>query len=154
MNKLVTMVTVAALAVGMSVSVMAQQPGPKGGDAKRGPGGIGGRFGRMAEMEKDILAKLNLNADQKKKIEALNKKTKTKMEALMKEPGEMKDKREKFREINQNRRDEMNKILTPAQQKKYKELWQEKVKEMRPPGREGAPTPPKGAGKAGNKGKA
>jgi len=135
MKKLLTLGAIAVIGMGLTVSSNAQAPGPggPGGRLQAGQGGPGGgrMMMRLGETQKKILGQLDLSADQKKKIEALDKKTKTSMEKLMKEPGDRQAKGPKMREIMQSHREDLNKILTPAQQKKYQELMKAEMQKMR-----------------------
>ncbi len=174
MKKWITILAVSTLMVGASVSANAQGAGPGNGRQKppaAGPGGQGGPGGkpgeargqgrgRMMQMSKDILEKLNLTKEQKSKIEALNAKTKAAMEKLRGQAGKGGEKggnregmREKMMEIMKNHREEMMKILTPKQKAEFEKLMKEAMEKWRkehpggpggaggPGGRGGAPRP-------------
>lgn len=85
-------VAVAVMSV-VTVSAFAQGAGPAKGGAQGGkaggPGGPGGmrRGGGMMGMDDAVLAKLNLTADQKKKVAALKDATKKKGEEFRKSLG-------------------------------------------------------------------
>ncbi|MBS1705066.1 MAG: hypothetical protein JST40_04270 [Armatimonadetes bacterium] len=157
MKSILKLVSVAALAAMVIGSSFAQTPpGPRGGGKGPANGQQGGqrmRGGGMMKMQQEIFAKLNLTADQKKKIEALNKKTGDAMRALEnKKPEERRTAMQKIREDHQNA---LMKILTPKQQQEYKKLMKEQMEKFRKehPGGPGGPNggaPNKGAG--GNKG--
>ncbi|MBV6457137.1 MAG: hypothetical protein HONBIEJF_00244 [Fimbriimonadaceae bacterium] len=125
----------------------AQTPGPKGnkqGFQGKGPGGKG-FGGRMRGMSKEFLAKLNLTADQQKKVEALEKSTQSKVQAIMNTDGDRESKMKKMREVMQGHRDAMGKILTKQQQEQMKKMMAEaRAKRQKdgkgPDGKGGKPT--------------
>ncbi len=89
MKKIASLTLMALMGLSLVAPAFAQAPGPKGG-AQAGPGGRqggGNRMARMGQMEKDIFAKLNLKADQKKKLEAIDAKYKAKFAEEMKKMG-------------------------------------------------------------------
>lgn len=126
---------IAAAALGLSGAAIAQDAGPKGGAPKQGnQGGNRGprmNWKRMQEIQKEILAQLNLTADQKKKVEALNKKTADALMALREKQGDRQAMRAEMRKINDAHRDEFKSILTKEQHQKYRQLMQQKLKELR-----------------------
>ena len=84
MKRFLTLIAVTAALATMAVPAFAQGAGPGGQKpgggiqgGQRGPGGPGGPGGmgreRMQKMRAELLAKLNLSADQKTKIAALDK---------------------------------------------------------------------------------
>ncbi|MBS1707114.1 MAG: hypothetical protein JSS65_00160 [Armatimonadetes bacterium] len=96
MKTLIKSLIVAGAVMALATASMAQAAGPRGGAGagqarQGGPGGPGGPGGdfmkRREEMMKKIFDQLNLTADQKKKIEALNKDRAEKMKKLMPQGG-------------------------------------------------------------------
>ena len=141
MKKLTLSILVVGAAIGLATESLAQQPGPKGGQGggqfgRPGQGGqrrVGG-MRRLQEVNKKIFAQLGLNADQKKKIEALDKKSAAKMQDLMKDfkpGGDMSGMRDKFRAVREDYNKGLKSILTPAQLKKYEELRKAEMQKMR-----------------------
>lgn len=126
----------AILGVFAAASV-AQEAGPQGGAPVAGKGGRqGGGMGMgmrmMREHQEEMMKALKLTPEQKKKVEALQKKTMEDMMALRKES---KGDRQVMREKAMKMRGEHNKalmaILTPAQQKIYKEKSKEFMEKMK-----------------------
>ncbi|RYG42681.1 hypothetical protein EON79_18405 [bacterium] len=121
----------AMLTVGLT-SAFAQQAGPSGGQTGKQTGVVKGDKKRMAELTAEIYAKLNLTAEQKKKIEDMDKAHAAKVKEARKAG---KDDKEGWREKNKALREEhekgLNAILTTDQQKQYKELRKEAMKKMR-----------------------
>jgi len=129
MKKLLTICALAGLALGVVASASAQAPGPSGGQGKlqgehRGPGG-------GMRMMQQVLAKLDLSPSQKTQIEALEKKTRDQMKDLRKgqnfTPGTppSPEMRQKMKGIMENFHKQLFTILTPAQQKQFKQEMQE-----------------------------
>lgn len=169
MNRFLTIVTVCGAIAALTTSSFAQGAGPQGGRGNLGggPGGQGrGMGGGRMMMRGNIMEKLNLTAAQKQKIEAIQKKYMPQMRDAMQsfrkdlKPGERptdeqrKAMRAKMKPINDKMMAEINKVLTPAQQKQLKQAMEEqrkKMEEMRAngggPGAKGAGG--KGAGKGG-----
>lgn len=153
MKKIYSLLAIGGLALSLSAISFGQDAGPQGGQLgaqKRQGGRMHGGGKHMAKLQAEVLAKLNLTADQKAKIEALNKNTQTEVKTIVTE-GQGGDRQEigkKIREVQKNHRESLNKILTPAQQAKFKELMMAKMKELRAKrekdgkGRQGAPPPP------------
>jgi len=164
MKKILTILVSTMALAALATSAFAQGAGPKGGFGGRGgqggPGGMPG--GRMAKMQGEILAKLNLSADQKKKIDALNAKRQEEMKKMFgggpPAEGDRDKMREKMRESQKAYRKELDKILKPDQAKKYDALLKEARDKMRAqmggPGGPGAGGPGgrAGGGKPGGKG--
>lgn len=177
-------VAVAVMSV-VTVSAFAQGAGPaKGGAAQGGkaggPGGPGGmrRGGGMMGMDDAVLAKLNLTADQKKKVAALKEATKKKGEDFRKSlglgagagagkagagkagkagaaggPGGQRikltdDQRAKLKAIGEGYQTGLKKILTPTQQASYEKEMKAQREKMRSQFQKGG-----GPGAAGAKGK-
>gem|GEM_PF-4125774 len=70
------------------VRVRASKGGQGQGQFRQGEGGQGQKGGgmRVGRMQEEILAKLNLSAEQKTKIEALNKRLQAEVQKLMQGP--------------------------------------------------------------------
>ena len=146
MKNLFKLVSIAALAAVLVAPTFAQDPGPggkrEGGQREGRAGGPGGGMKRMAEMEKQILSKLDLTAVQTTKIEALNKKFQADVKELMEEmkgqgnvgqPGDRKG-GGKLGELRKSHHDTMMKILTPSQQENYKTLRKEMMEKLKEKG--------------------
>lgn len=127
MKNIFRVLTVAVAAMSLAAVGFAQTPGPKGNkQGFQGKGQDGKGFGgRMRGMNKELLGKLNLSADQQKKVEALEKSTQSKVQAIMNTDGDRESKMKKMREVMQGHRDELNKILTKPQQEQLKKLMAE-----------------------------
>lgn len=149
MNKVTKGIFAIVLGVSLVAPAMAQQSGPRGGGGggvqgggQRGPGGQGGNRmmmgGRMKEIQTKVLAQLGLNDAQKSKIKALDADTDKKLKALMdankgksQNDASRKAMMEKFRAINDSRKTQFEKILTPAQLKKYESLMKAEMEKAR-----------------------
>ncbi|RYG32905.1 hypothetical protein EON81_19540 [bacterium] len=123
----------AFLAVGVA-SAFAQQPGPRPG----GPGAPGGprRMGmpgqRMTKMNEEIYKQLNLTADQKKKVAALDKSYMEKgKKAFEASKGDFRAMREKTKGMREAHEKALFVILTDPQEKKYKSLRKAQMEKMR-----------------------
>jgi Spy/CpxP family protein refolding chaperone len=95
---------------------------------------MGGGMRRMQEVNKKVMDQLNLTADQKKKVDELQKKTQTKMEGLRKEfkpGGDNAGLRDKFMAINQEHRKALMAILNADQKKKYETLMKAEMEKFR-----------------------
>lgn len=119
-------------------------PGPRGFGGPGGPGGPGGGPpphrdpGEMVHRLKDSLSKLQLNDDQKKKIDALLSDTEKKLNDLTTEAEKAQaEMRGKFRSAMQSSHEQLESILTDEQKQKLHEM-------MRPPG--GGDRGPRGGG--------
>jgi Spy/CpxP family protein refolding chaperone len=162
MKKLFTLIFAGALLAGLVSSVSAQGgAGPKGGapgvqGGQRGPG-QGGR-GRMAEMMGKIQPPLT--ADQKKKIEAINKDFRDQIQKLMggtpgqpPKPGQTGPNagrrtfdRAKFEPLMKKREEAILKVLNDKQDASYKKLMADMRarRQQGGAGRPGGPPPPGG----------
>ena len=136
-----------ALAVALgSAMLFAQSAGPKAGgrppqDGKPGEHRFGGGMmmrGKLKEIETKVFAKLNLTAQQKSAIKALDEKTAKSVAALRPTPkaGEKPSRpteaqMEKMRAITKSRHDGLMKILNTNQQKQYKTLMEAEMKRLR-----------------------
>ena len=155
MKRLLKFATAAALGLALAAFGITQGAGPKGGATGGDQGGIqGGQKGqrgqglqRMAKMRQEIMAKLNLTPDQKRKIEGLNKSFKADLKNLREAPGDRKAKMPKMQELMQKHREAVGALLTPEQKKKFEELMKEAMDKARsgknpPPGGNGGTKPP------------
>jgi Spy/CpxP family protein refolding chaperone len=141
MKNLMMLVAVAALAIGAATDSFAQNRQGQGQGQRQQGQGQGQRQGQppgqnregaMFRMQEQILAKLNLTADQKKRVTALNKKTEESMKKLREAPGEMRSKMPKFREIHEGHEKALLQILTAQQRTRYQELLkQERERRMK-----------------------
>lgn len=168
MKKLFSLIFAGALLAGLVSSVSAQGgAGPKGGapgvqGGQRGPG-QGGR-NRMSEMMGKIQPPLT--ADQKKKIEAINKDFRAQMQKLMggtpgqpPKPGQtganggrrMQFDRSKFEPLMKKREEAILKVLNDKQDASYKKLMSE-MRARRMQRGPGGPPPPGGTKTGGAKG--
>ncbi|MGV3615305.1 MAG: Spy/CpxP family protein refolding chaperone [Fimbriimonas sp.] len=168
MKKLALTLIALGATLGLAGETFAQAAGPRGGaqggPGQGGPGGPGGRMRgggmrRMQEMQAKIFAQLKVTPAQKTKIDALNKKTQAKFQAMMKDfkpGGDREAIRKKFRGVQDEHRKEMDKILTPDQRKKYDTLMKAERAKMRSmrggPGGPGARPGGPGAGAPGRPG--
>lgn len=166
MKKIMNIFVVAALAAGITTSALAQDAGPKGGKGgqpgqpgaerseRRGP-----NMQRMMQMRKQMMDKLNLTADQKKKVAALDAKMKQQMEAAMKSSGGDRQKMmQGMRGMRQSYQKDLNAILTADQRKKFEQLMKERRDQMMkerggvPGGKPGKPGKPGAGAKGGGTG--
>lgn len=149
MKRIFTVFTVSALTLALSAGLFAQGAGPKGGGVGQQKGQEGRGFKR-GKMNQEFMTKLNLTADQKKKVEALQKSTQEKMRALMGKggaPGDRQGMREKFKPIMEAHMKAMKEILTPEQEKKLEAMRKEMRSKRGGPGAPGGKGgPPKGGG--------
>jgi len=87
-----------------------------------------------AEWETKIKTELKLNADQVVKYDALNKEYDDKFTAIAQDANLTKDaQKEKKMALKKEKETKLFEILTPDQQTKYKELIEQKKKEMEKP---------------------
>jgi Spy/CpxP family protein refolding chaperone len=166
MKKLISTLVVAGAVLGLAAVSFGQAAGPKQGSAgKQGAGKQGGarqggnRMARMAKMQEEIFAKLNLTAAQKEKIKAHNKKMAEKSKAMFEEaqknPGaDRQAMMGKFRAMREESDKALKSILTADQYKKFETLRKEARDKARQqfggrPGGAGGP----GAAKRGTGGK-
>ena len=167
MKKFFSLIFAGALLAGLVSSVSAQGgAGPKGGapgvGGQQRPGGGRGPGGRMAELMGKIQPPLT--ADQKKKIEAINKDFRAQMQKLMggtpgqpPKPGQNGQRpqfdRSKFEPLMKKRTEAILKVLNDKQDASYKKLMEDMMKRRRQGGqggRQGGPPPP-GGNKGGTK---
>jgi hypothetical protein len=135
MKKLLSVTTIAAMAIGISAFAFAQDAGPKGPQGappKSGGKGQNQRgWGRMAQVENEVLAKVKLTAAQKKSVKTLQEETAAKLKALIEKPGERQEKGKEMRKIREDHQNSLMKILDKTQQAQYRELYMAKMKELR-----------------------
>jgi Spy/CpxP family protein refolding chaperone len=147
MKKIVLSFLVAGIALSFSATAAAQAAGPAGGHGKKegGKGGPGGMRARQHKMQQEMFTKLNLNADQKKKVTALTEARREKMKALMEElrasGGDRQANREKFMAIQKSFHDDLMKILNPEQETKFKALRKEMMEKRREARKKNKPGP-------------
>jgi hypothetical protein len=132
MKKIWTLIAAGALIAGIVGYAGAQGAGPKGqkGGPQAGadkPGGPRQGGPRASRMQAELFAKIQppLSADQKKKVEALNKSFGEQIRKLMEAPGERESKREKFMALRKKHQEEIAKILNKQQQESLKKLMEE-----------------------------
>lgn len=147
MKKVLTIVAAGVLTLGLVGAAAAQNAGAKGGKATGGA--QGGRVRGGMRMGQDIMAKLNLTPDQKKKVDALQKKTGDEMKKVMGDgKGDRRQMRDKVRPIMESYRKSLMDILTPEQEAKFKKLMEEARAKFRQGGA-GRPGGAQGGAKAG-----
>jgi len=145
MKKLLVLMGLTAAVMSMA---LAQTPGPGGQPGQGGKAGKGqARPGQMRKMQEEIFAKLGLSADQKSKIEALNKKMAADFQAMMK-AGNREENRTKMRDMMKKHRDSVMAVLNTQQKAKYQQLLKEMAAKRGQPGGKGG-KPGKGGGAAG-----
>jgi Spy/CpxP family protein refolding chaperone len=118
------------------------------------PGGQGQQFDpeqMVKRQTEQMVTDLGLNADQTKKVEALNRKYGEKMGELFRSTtpdGDRSAMREKMTALRTEKNNELKAVLTEAQMKKYLELEEQRMSERRQqmqgsrddaPGRRGQP---------------
>lgn len=129
----------------LSLATVAQPPGGQGQGRQFDPE-------QMIKRQTDqMVTDLGLNADQTKKVEALNRKYSDKMREMFQANrdagGDFSQMREKMTALREEKNKELKPILTEDQMKKYLELEQKRMEERRqrfgggqggpPPGRRG-----------------
>jgi Spy/CpxP family protein refolding chaperone len=121
MKRWINALAVSLIALSVSVpafSAPAAQAGQaQAGAPRKGKGRAGGGFKRM----EDALAKLNLTAEQKPKVDAAIKAAKDEAKKVREGGGTPQEKRPKMREVQKTLREKLQTILTPDQQKQLKE---------------------------------
>lgn len=128
MKRLLSGFIVTALVAALAVPALAQAPGPKPGDGKAQAQARGMRTGGIHD---DLVAKLNLSAAQKTKIEALKKKNQDAVKKLMGNGADREKNRDKMRELMESSRKEFLAILTPAQRTQYEQLVKAEMEKRR-----------------------
>jgi|GEM_PF-3835400 len=127
---------ITGVAMAMIVPAFSQQAGPTNGSLQGGSqqgGKHDGKGGgaRLLKLNKEVLAKIDppLNADQKTKVDALEKSTMAAMKDL-RAKAKTEDKtqlRDAMKKITTDYRNGLKAILTPAQQTSYQKLYKEAV---------------------------
>jgi len=132
MKNILHLIIATTLLAGLTVSALAQEAGPRRGQGAQAGAGAGqrGQMGRLGEVQKKVLAQLDLTTDQKSKIAALDKKTKEEAMKLM-QGGRTPETREQMQDLTKKHREAMLKILTPAQRTKFQELMKAEMKKIR-----------------------
>lgn len=120
------MITLAAGVMAASLVVPALAAPGAPGAGKQARQGAQGRKGGQRGMKRlqGALAKLNLTADQKTKIDALSEATKAEVKKIQAGSGTPEEKRPKMRAAMRAFREKLNAILTPEQQKQLREEMQ------------------------------
>lgn len=101
------------------------------------PGGQGQQFDPEAMVKRQteqMVSDLGLNADQTKKVEALNRKYSEKMGEVFRNTGPDGDRaamREKMTALRTEKNNELKTVLTEAQMKKFLELEEQRMTERR-----------------------
>ena len=150
------LVALAAAALGLSSSALAQTAGPTGlppqspvvGKA-HGKAGKGGHMSK-AEMEKinaDVFAKLGLTEDQKAKIMAHEKENEEKRKALKKaekgaSPADKDADKEKAKAMRKENKEFMKQILNKSQMKELAKLRREEIAKYKASQNPAAPAKP------------
>ena len=147
MKRFLSLFIAVALGAAMFVPAAAQNAGPGAGAPKPGQGGFGGDRrgggggmmirGKMKEIQTRVLGKLGLTAKQKADIKALDEKTQKQVAAIMPKPKAGAERTRpteaqmtKIRNLTKSHQDSFMKILTKAQQEKYKKLMAEEMKKL------------------------
>lgn len=140
MKKFLTLIAIATMALGLGAVSLAQDAGPRAGQLQgKQKGRHGGGGARLMKVQKEILAKLNLTADQKRKVEELDKKTQADVKELM-DSG--KQDRQQMKQIMEEHRAGMAKILTPEQNRRFREMMLDAMKKMKEEREKRKGTPP------------
>lgn len=109
------------------------------------PGGQGRQFDRdemVKRQTKDMVENLSLNEDQTKKVSELNEKYAEKMgEIFQNANGDFSGMREKMGKLREEKNEELKTVLTEEQFKKYLELEEKRMEEMRQRRQNGGPGP-------------
>lgn len=130
MKKTLTLLCIAAISMSLVATAGAQAAGPKEG--QKPAFGSEKRQAASKKMRAEILAKLGLSAEQKTKVEALDKKFEAEARTIIAAAkGDRKAAQEKLTELRKSHQQEMAKILTPDQQRKLMELRRESMKKDR-----------------------
>jgi Spy/CpxP family protein refolding chaperone len=138
MKKIVMVSVVLSAAFALTTASFAQTAGPSGGAPAAGfVGKKGGGALQILKINKDILAKLNLTAEQQGKIEELDKKLRKDVGALRKEQkaqGANVDKdamKQKRADLMKEYREGLLAILTDSQQEQYKTMFRAEMKKLK-----------------------
>lgn len=121
MKRWINVLAASLIALSVSVPAFAAPAAPAGQAQAAKPGKGKGRAGGGFKRLDDALAKLNLTAEQKPKVDAAVKTAKDEAKKVREGAGTPEEKRPKMREIQKNLREKLQAILTPEQQKQFKE---------------------------------
>lgn len=138
MKKLAMIVVASVAVMGMATSVFAQGAGPKtGGGLKQGgqaKGQGGGRMMMRGKMMDEIVGKLGLSADQKKKwdaqVKAIREEREKARAGFTKGQKPTDEQRKAMMAKFKAQNDKLMAILTKTQQAKYKELMKAAMEKM------------------------
>jgi Spy/CpxP family protein refolding chaperone len=122
MKRWINVLTISLIALSVSVPAFSAPAAAQAGQAQaakpgKGKGRAGGGFKRLD----DALAKLNLTAEQKPKVDAAIKAAKEDAKKIRDAGGTPEENRPKMREVQKTLREKLAAILTPEQQKQFKE---------------------------------
>jgi len=122
MTKWLMTLGAALLAVALVVPAAAQDQGNKGAEKKPGAAAKKGAKGAKGGGKmKAVMAKLNLTADQKSKIDLILKESREETKKLRASNATPEEKKAKGRELRKQSTDKIMAVLTPEQQKLAKE---------------------------------
>ncbi|MBL8087548.1 MAG: hypothetical protein JNM85_05675 [Chthonomonas sp.] len=118
--------------LGVVAGAFAQNSGPRGGPGGPGKKGDGQHRMMLGKKENEMLAKLNLTAEQKSKVKALQDVRDRTFKKLMsdRDPSKREETGNKMREAMKRYETALDKILTPAQRTKLTQLREAAKKEM------------------------
>jgi Spy/CpxP family protein refolding chaperone len=136
MKNLLFSLTAMAVLLGSGSLCRAQDEKPTPANGARAGLGGGVRF-NLEERLKIMTERLGLSQDQQDKIKAIYEKNRGKFDELKNAPEDRR--REKARELMVAQREEVNKVLTPAQLEKARSEIGQRVQGGNRPGRAGAP---------------
>ena len=139
--KKILLVSLAVAALGISSSALAQTAGPKGlAPVSQGKKEKLSRK-EMEKINEEIMAKLDLTADQKAKLEAHKKESADKLKDLRKEGkgGDKAAAKEKMKAFRKENQTFMKTLLTKEQMRKMQMLRKEAIQEREK--NEGTPKP-------------
>jgi Spy/CpxP family protein refolding chaperone len=135
MKKWMLMMAVMATVFSVATSAFGQSAGPKNGAGLQGKGKQDKAVGQGAmrgKLQQEVLAKLNLTAEQKSQWEAVAKDMRAEMQKLrgQNQDGKQVD-RKAMMEKMKGYQEKFMAILTPEQKEQYKKLMQEAVAKAR-----------------------
>ena len=120
MNRWIRVLTASVLTLTVSAPVLVVSARPALAQAAKPAKGKGKAGGGMKRLE-TALEKLNLTPEQKPKVEAVVKEAKAEAKKISDGTGTPQEKRPQMREVQKKLRDKLTAILTPEQQKQFKE---------------------------------
>ena len=121
MKRWINALAVSLIALSVSAPAFSAPAAQAGQTQAAKPGKGKGRAGGGFKRIEDALAKLNLTAEQKPKVDAAIKAAKDEAKKVREGAGTPEEKRPKMREVQKNLREKLQTILTPEQQKQLKE---------------------------------